>query len=283
MLLAMRRASSRKHFSHVLQKIRIWVMMILSSPASSTRRNAGSEAVKVLKTHLPKVINELLCEPTVDDVLDHMHRDLREIGVEDFGVFRFTFEGLPLEKWLLGARVEKGKLARHVYKGELQASPVFRHCNEALEPFFWYDTPHEPYDDERFKRAREDGVPEALVVPVPGPKGSIGVGWFGSATNSRSELLKHRFTIQVICMAGFYRLKDLVAPPDEPIQSRLSKREREILVGVAKGMSSEEIGHMLHLSDRTVDWHIEQAIKTLDAKNRVQAVVLAMQKGALTI
>ena len=69
MLLAMRRASSRKHFSHVLQKIRIWVMMILSSPASSTRRNAGSEAVKVLKTHLPKVINELLCEPTVDDVL----------------------------------------------------------------------------------------------------------------------------------------------------------------------------------------------------------------------
>src|SRR6476660_8071219 len=122
-------------------------MMILSSPASSTRENAGNEAVKVLKTHLPKVINELLCEPTVDDVLDHMHRDLREIGVEDFGVFRFTFEGLPLEKWLLGARVEKGKLARHVYKGELQASPVFRHCNEALEPFFWYDTPHEPYDD----------------------------------------------------------------------------------------------------------------------------------------
>jgi hypothetical protein len=37
--------------------------------------------VKVLKTHLPKVINELLCGPTVDDVLDHMHRDLLEIGV----------------------------------------------------------------------------------------------------------------------------------------------------------------------------------------------------------
>jgi len=63
----------------------------------------------------------------------------------------------------------------------------------------------------------------------------------------------------------------------------LSKREREILVRVAKGMSSEEIGDMLNLSDRTVDWHIEQAMKRLDAKNRVQAVVLAMQKGALTI
>ena len=34
---------------------------------------------------------------------------------------------------------------------------------------------------------------------------------------------------------------------------------------------------------QTVDWHIEQAMKRLDAKNRVQAVVLAMQKSALTI
>ena len=42
--------------------------------------------MKVLKTHLTKVINELLLEPTVDDVLDHMRRDLREVGVEDFGI-----------------------------------------------------------------------------------------------------------------------------------------------------------------------------------------------------
>jgi len=32
--------------------------------------------MKVLKTHLTKVINELLSEPTVEDVLDHMRRDL---------------------------------------------------------------------------------------------------------------------------------------------------------------------------------------------------------------
>ena len=92
--------------------------------------------MKVLKTHLPKVINELLCEPTIDDVLDHMQRDLREIGVEDFGVFRFTYEGLPLEKWLLGATIEKVELARQVRKGELQASPIYRHCMKVLEPFF---------------------------------------------------------------------------------------------------------------------------------------------------
>jgi LuxR family transcriptional regulator len=239
--------------------------------------------VKVLKTHLPKVINELLSEPTVEDVLDHMRRDLRGVGVEDFGIFRFTYEGLPREKWMLGGRFP-GTFAKHVYKGDFHDSPVVRHCGRVVEPFFWYDTPPlDAKDAERFKRAREDGVPEALVVPVPGPKGAIGVGWFGSATNSRSELQKHRFTIQVICIAGFYRLKDLVDPPEEPAQGRLSKREREVLRLVAEGMSSEEIGDKLHLSDRTVDWHISKAMDRLHAKNRVQAVVLAMQKGALTI
>ena len=48
-------------------------------------------------------------------------------------------------------------------------------------------------------------------------------------------------------------------------------------------MSSEEIGDMLHISDRTVEWHISKAINRLHAKNRVQAVVLAIQKGAITI
>jgi DNA-binding CsgD family transcriptional regulator len=40
---------------------------------------------------------------------------------------------------------------------------------------------------------------------------------------------------------------------------------------------------MLHISDRTVDWHISKAMDKLHAKNRVQAVVLAIQKGAITI
>jgi DNA-binding CsgD family transcriptional regulator len=239
--------------------------------------------MKVLKTHLPKVINELLCEPTVDDVLDRMRRDLREVGVGAFGVFRFTYEGLPREKWLLGKRAPE-MFAKYVYKGDVHDSPVYRHCRQVIEPFFWYDTPPlDAEDAERFRRAKEDRIPEALVVPVPGPKGAIGLGWFASAANSRAELLKHLFAIETVCLAGFYRLKDLVAPPEEPTQGRLSKREQEILGRIAEGMSSEDIADMLHISNRTVDWHVSKAMDRLHAKNRVQAVVLALQKGALTI
>jgi DNA-binding CsgD family transcriptional regulator len=72
------------------------------------------------------------------------------------------------------------------------------------------------------------------------------------------------------------------------VQAKTGKREirkpyKDFRLAHLVARRSEEIGDMLHLSDRTVDWHIEHAIKRLDAKNRVQAVVLAMQKGALTI
>jgi DNA-binding NarL/FixJ family response regulator len=38
---------------------------------------------------------------------------------------------------------------------------------------------------------------------------------------------------------------------------------------------------MLSLSERTVEWHVLQAVKRLDAKNRIQAVVLAIRDGLI--
>jgi DNA-binding NarL/FixJ family response regulator len=38
---------------------------------------------------------------------------------------------------------------------------------------------------------------------------------------------------------------------------------------------------MLRLSERTVEWHVTQAMKKLDAKNRIQTVVLAIRDGLI--
>jgi hypothetical protein len=40
---------------------------------------------------------------------------------------------------------------------------------------------------------------------------------------------------------------------------------------------------MLRLSERTVEWHALQAMKRLDAKNRIQAVVLAIRDGLIAL
>jgi DNA-binding CsgD family transcriptional regulator len=50
----------------------------------------------------------------------------------------------------------------------------------------------------------------------------------------------------------------------------LSSREREVAQLVARGMSSPEIGELLHLSSRTVDNHLGRIYAKLGLSSRLQ-------------
>jgi DNA-binding NarL/FixJ family response regulator len=52
---------------------------------------------------------------------------------------------------------------------------------------------------------------------------------------------------------------------------------------VADGLSAQEIAERVNLSARTVEWHMHQAMTKLGAKNRVQAVVLAIRDGLISV
>jgi LuxR family transcriptional regulator, quorum-sensing system regulator SdiA len=62
----------------------------------------------------------------------------------------------------------------------------------------------------------------------------------------------------------------------------ITPREREILTLVADGLTSSEIGMMLGISERTVEWHLLRVVDRIGARNRVQAVVLAIRDGLIT-
>jgi DNA-binding NarL/FixJ family response regulator len=61
--------------------------------------------------------------------------------------------------------------------------------------------------------------------------------------------------------------------------ARLSPREREVLVLVGAGLSNAEIGERLHLVEGTVKAYVSTMLNRLDARNRVQAAVLAYEAG----
>jgi two-component system, NarL family, response regulator DesR len=57
--------------------------------------------------------------------------------------------------------------------------------------------------------------------------------------------------------------------------------EREVLVASANGATIEEVARKLYLSEGTVRNYLSNAIKKLDARNRVEAARLAERKGWL--
>ncbi|MBQ1443920.1 MAG: response regulator transcription factor [Renibacterium sp.] len=59
----------------------------------------------------------------------------------------------------------------------------------------------------------------------------------------------------------------------------LTEREREVLLHVGKGSSNDEIATELFLSPLTVKTHVSRIIQKLNARDRVQLVVLAYETG----
>ncbi len=113
----------------------------------------------------------------------------------------------------------------------------------------------------------KDAPPEELLEAVR----TVHRGDAVIAPSTTRRLLDH--------VAPLLRLPSATQDAHAAAVARLTTREREVFELIAQGLSNPEIALKLFLSEATVKTHVGHILAKLEARDRVQAVVMAYETG----
>jgi DNA-binding NarL/FixJ family response regulator len=71
-------------------------------------------------------------------------------------------------------------------------------------------------------------------------------------------------------------------PRAAPELSRLTEREREVLILLVRGLSNAEIAGRLFVGESTVKTHVARVFTKLELRDRAQAVIYGYETGLVT-
>ncbi|WP_036479419.1 response regulator transcription factor [Myxosarcina sp. GI1] len=90
--------------------------------------------------------------------------------------------------------------------------------------------------------------------------------------------------IRTVCFGKQYIPPSVGAKLAERMMSRdLSDRELEILQLITKGKRTQEISAILHITERTVNFHVNNILNKLEVSDRTQAVIVALRRGIVKL
>ncbi len=210
------------------------------------------------------------------------------------GNYGFSFGALadlPGSHWrapdsVLSLTWPKAWQDRYVAKNYMKRDPSVRALTRTREPYTWAEGlafgNYTRADRNIVFEAREYGLHNGLVVPIIGIRTGAAVVTLAGDNNR----LTSRERAELHFAAIYVQARVRALSPDKhrvlkiPV---LTARERECLEWAAAGKSDWEIGEILTISARTAGAHIERAKQKLGVATRIQAVVIAIQNGAISI
>jgi NarL family two-component system response regulator LiaR len=74
-------------------------------------------------------------------------------------------------------------------------------------------------------------------------------------------------------------VENVTLTKEKPAPDELTERELEVLGCLAKGLSNQEIGDTLFISEKTVKTHVSNILSKLNLTDRTRAAIYAIKKG----
>lgn len=163
--------------------------------------------------------------------------------------------------------------------------PVVQRAASARTPFKWSDAgPRGGFtkDQKRFfEDCRDMGVHSGITIPIHGTGREIDLVSLSirSGTNVPAPRMARLYMLSV---QYWMRYCELVDGRDQQA-SPLTNKEIECLRWCKEGKTNWEIGEILNISEKTVEFHLSNGMRKLGANNRISAVVMGIKMGILQL
>lgn len=172
---------------------------------------------------------------------------------------------------------------RYAERGYIKVDPTVRHAMQSSLPLVWSD---EVFVSARdlWQEAQSCGLRFGWAQASYDLGGSVGLLTLarGSEPLSENELrekhAKMSWLAHVVHVGMSARLRAKLVPE---YRAKLSPREADALRWTAEGKTASEIAMILTISERTVHFHIQNAVAKLGATNKTQAAIRAAMLGLL--
>jgi DNA-binding CsgD family transcriptional regulator len=222
------------------------------------------------------------------DSLDRL-RDLFLREIDLHGGLTFTYAvidpadpGFARDPMLLNA-YPPDWVSRYAEAGHVRHDPVARWAPAAMAPFSWRDAAAR--DGGRragivMAEASGFGLRDGIVVPIHGPDRRT---WVVSIALPSALAPEQSVALHFLAVQFHVAYQELAARKAAPIPPRhggiLAPREADCLAWSAQGKTSAEIAAILAVTERTVNFHLTNAMRKLQAVNRIHAAVKAVHLG----
>lgn len=176
-----------------------------------------------------------------------------------------------------------GWMAHYQSQGYIDADPTVQSALKSTEPILWPDW--SATRESRFwSDARDHGLAYGIAQPVWSARGVFGLLSFARGTNVISPTEEKDLSLKILWLANAAHSmmsNHILADMGLEGAVNLSERELEVLRWTSDGMNAAEVSEKLNISISTVNWHIQQILTKLGARNKVQAVFRAISLGIL--
>ena len=163
-------------------------------------------------------------------------------------------------------------------------NPLVNHCQLSIAPIIWNSDIFREAPDQ-WKASKTCGLTYGWSQSVHDPNGVVSMLSLARSSHPVTEGEFSEKAAKVLWLCNqlhsamlerchlHHRLEIHII--------RLSCRELEVLKWTSEGKIASDIGMILGLSTRTVNFHISSAMKKLGANNKTSAVVMAAKSGLL--